>query len=196
MGAIALLLIALVLLGLGAESAGNPSADASQAAITNPGVPSAGTLLMIQAVFVAGVAGTAYALLSIAIRHTMNAATQMSTLMFIITGIGVLTLGPLSIHRQGLDGLLTTPWEQLAWTLAAGVFNLLGFAAITKGLHVTTVVHANLLNASQVAIAAVAGIFIFRESPDFWLLLGVALTVGGIFLVDRPVAEEAVDQAI
>jgi DME family drug/metabolite transporter len=142
------------------------------------------------------VAGAAYTMLSIAIRHTMNAATQQSTLMFIVTGIGVITLGPLSIHRQGLDGLLATPWDQFAWMLAAGVFNLLGFMAITKGLQLTTLVHANVLNASQVALAALAGTLIFQEPPNSWLLLGVCLTVLGIFLVDRPIAEESVDQAI
>jgi drug/metabolite transporter (DMT)-like permease len=193
--AIGLLLFSLVLLSLGAESAGEMMAKSSHASIADPGQAS-NTLLVGEAVLVAGLAGAAYALLSIAIRHTMNSATQQSTLMFIITGMGVITLGPISIHRQGLDGLLATPREQIAWMVAAGFFNLLGFMGITKGLQLTTVVHANVLNASQVAMAAVAGILIFQESPNLWLLLGVALTLLGIFLIDRPVAEEAVDQAI
>jgi len=195
MWAIGLLLVSLVLLSLGAESAGEMMAKLSHASIADLGQAS-NTLLVVEAVLVAGLAGAAYSLLSIAIRHTMNATTQQSTLMFIITGIGVITLGPISIHRQGLDGLLATPREQIAWMVAAGFFNLLGFMGITKGLQLTTVVHANVLNASQVAMAAVAGILIFQESPNLWLLLGVALTLLGIFLIDRPVAEEAVDQAI
>lgn len=193
--AIGLLLLSLMLLSLGAESAGEIMAKSSHASIADPG-PASNTLLVAEAVLVAGVAGAAYALLSIAIRHTMNAATQQSTLMFIITGIGVITLGPISIHRLGFEGLMSTSGEQLAWMVAAGFFNLLGFMGITKGLHLTTVVHANVLNASQVAMAAVAGILVFQESPNLWLILGVALTLSGIFLIDRPVAEEAVDQAI
>jgi drug/metabolite transporter (DMT)-like permease len=195
MGAIGLLLFSLILLSLGAESAGEVMAKSSHASIADP-VPASASLLVAEAVVVAGVAGAAFALLSIAIRHTMNAATQQSTLMFIITGIGVITLGPISIHRQGLDGLLSTSGEQLAWMVAAGFFNLLGFMGYTKGLHLTTVVHANVLSASQVAMAAVAGILVFQESPNLWLLLGVALTLTGIFLIDRPVDEEAVDRAI
>jgi len=196
MGAISLLLVSLVLLSLGAELAGTMTGETSRASIAETDLPTAGALLVAEAVLVAGVAGLAYALLGIAIRYTMKAATQQSTLMFIITGIGVVTLGPISIHRQGLEGLLATSWEQFAWMAAAGIFNLLGFMGLTKGLHFTTVVHANVLNASQVAMAALAGVLIFQESPNFWLLLGVALTLLGIFLVDRPVAEEAVDQAI
>jgi drug/metabolite transporter, DME family len=195
MVAIGLLLASLILLSLGAESAGEVMAKSSHASIADPGAASA-SLLVAEAVVVAGVAGAAFALLSIAIRHTMNADAQQSTLMFIITGIGVITLGPISIHRLGLEGLMSTTGEQLAWMVAAGFFNLLGFIGFTKGLHLTTVVRANVLSASQVAMAAVAGILLFQESPNLWLLLGVALTLSGIFLIDKPVAEEAVDMAI
>ena len=181
---------------LGAESAGRAAPIHPRPRSPIPGPNHQITILAAEAVAVACVAGAAYALLSIAIRHTMNAATQQSTLMFIITGIGTITLGPISIHRLGFDGLLATSGEQLAWLLAAGIFNLLGFIGFTKGLHLTTVLHANVLSASQVAMAAVAGILIFQESPNSWLLAGVALTVSGIFLIDRPVAEEAVDRAI
>jgi DME family drug/metabolite transporter len=196
MGAIGLLVVSLVLLGMGAQWAGKQSADPPQAAIAADDLPEPDALLVVQAVFVAGAAGAAYAMLSIAIRHTMKAKTQQTTLMFIITGMGLLALGPVSLQRQGLDGLLATPWEQIAWIVAGGVFNLLGFMAITKGLHLITVVHANVLNASQVAMSALAGIMIFNESPNFWLLLGVVLTLLGIFLVDQPIAEEIVDQTI
>ena len=165
MAAIGLLLVSLlILLSLGAESAGRASADSSQAAIADSGTQS-NKILAAKAVAVACVAGAAYALLSIAIRHTMNAATQQSTLMFIITGIGTITLGPMSIHRLGFDGLLATSGEQLAWLLAAGIFNLLGFIGFTKGLHLTTVLHANVLSASQVAWPPWPAFSSFKNRP-------------------------------
>jgi DME family drug/metabolite transporter len=196
MGAIGLLLASLLLLGLGANSMIGTTAKSSHTPIADPGLASNGGLLIAEGILVAGLAGAAYALLSIAIRHTMNSAARQSTLMFVITGLGVITLGPISVYRQGWEGLAATPMEQTAWMAAAGFFNLLGFMALTKGLHLTTVVHANVLNASQVAMAAVAGILIFQESPNPWLIMGVVLTLFGIFLIDRPVAEETVDQAI
>ena len=35
-------------------------------------------------------------------------------------------------------------------------------------------------------MAAVAGVALFREPPNPWLLLGVGLTIAGLCRVDRP----------
>ena len=90
--------------------------------------------------------------------------------------------------------MLQTPPEHFAWMYAAGFFNLLGFVAIIKGLQLTTVVHANVVNASQVALAAIAGILLFNEPRNPWLILGVGLTALGVVLIDRP--SEAVEEAV
>jgi drug/metabolite transporter, DME family len=63
---------------------------------------------------------------------------------------------------------------------------LIGFLALIHGLKRTTVVHANVVGASQVAMAALAGVAIFAEQPNQWLILGVCLTVVGILGIDRP----------
>jgi drug/metabolite transporter (DMT)-like permease len=47
-------------------------------------------------------------------------------------------------------------------------------------------VHANVLNASQVAVGATAGIFLFREPLNDWLLCGIVLTIVGIALYGHP----------
>jgi DME family drug/metabolite transporter len=131
-------------------------------------------------------AGAIYATLTVTIRHAVTGTTRLTSIVFIITFIGVISLGPISVYLEGIPALLATPVEQFCWMGAAGVFNLIGFLAITKGLELTTVVHANVLNASQVAMAAVAGIFLFGEPPSLWLVLGVAATILGIVLIDRP----------
>jgi drug/metabolite transporter (DMT)-like permease len=171
---VALLLASLGLLALGAEGAGK--------AIS----PHAGPWLIALAVGAACTAGVIYAVLSITIRHAVTGTTRLSLLVVAITGMGVLTLGPTTVSRLGVAHLLGTPPEHLAWMAAAGIFNLIGFLSITKGLQLTTVVHANVLNASQVAMAAVAGVVIFREPPNPWLTLGVCLTLLGILLIGRP----------
>jgi multidrug transporter EmrE-like cation transporter len=48
------------------------------------------------------------------------------------------------------------------------------------------VIHANVLTASQVAMAAVAGIFFFEEAASPALLAGVAMTIAGMVSIDRP----------
>ena len=117
----------------------------------------------------------------------------MSAVVVLITGVGVLVLGPLSVYRMGTAALLATPPMFFVWTTVAGVCNLVAFVALIRGLQLTTVVHVNMLNAAQVALAAVAGIFLFHETPDPWLILGVALTITGIVLIGRPTDREAMD---
>jgi drug/metabolite transporter, DME family len=177
--AIALLLVALVLLGMGAEAAGRSIA-------AKDAVPP-GTLMLVLGVVAGGLAGGVYAVLNITIRHSVTRTTLPTAVAFLVTLTGVVSLGPLSVYRLGLPALLSTPWVDLGLMTAAGLFNLIGFMALINGLQRITVVHANALSASQVAMAAVAGMALFREPPNPWLLLGICLTIAGIVGVDRPV---------
>jgi len=130
--------------------------------------------------------GAMFAVLSTVIRFMGTARVPVTTIVFIVTGMGVLSMGSLSLCRLGPQTLVETPREQLAWMLAAGTFNLVAFLAITKGLQLTTVVHANVLNASQVAMAGVVGVLLFREPTNLWLVLGICLTIAGVILIRGP----------
>jgi len=131
--------------------------------------------------------GAAFAGLGAAIRHTSKAQIPVAVTIFLVTGVGVVVLGVISWLRLGAAGMLATEPGTLAWMLASGAFNLIGFALIIKGLQWTTLVHANVLNASQVALGAAAGILLFREMHNPWLLSGIALTIAGICIFGRPV---------
>jgi len=172
--AIGLLLVALAFLGVAAHAAGKSVAEG-----TAP-------LWFALGLGAACVAGMIYAVLTITIRHNVTAATPMAVVVFITTLMGVITLGPLSLWRLGAERLLDTSPQEAAWMLAAGTLNLIAFLAITKGLQLTTVVHANVLNASQVAMAAFAGLLFFDEPLTLWLALGVGLTIVGVAAIDRP----------
>jgi drug/metabolite transporter (DMT)-like permease len=157
----------------------------------------AGPLLLALGIGAPCLAGAIYAVLTTTIRHAVTSAVPIGTIVFITTLMGVLSLGPLSAYRLGARQLAATPPEQIAWMAAAGILNLIAFLAITKGLHLTTVVHANVLNASQVAMAAVAGTLIFAEPRTPWLLAGVGLTILGVVLIDRPEqSDRHVDQHV
>jgi drug/metabolite transporter (DMT)-like permease len=67
-----------------------------------------------------------------------------------------------------------------------GTLNLLAYLAIIKGLELTSVVRANVLSASQVAMAAVAGLLFFREAASPVLVAGVAMTIAGMVMIGRP----------
>ena len=105
----------------------------------------------------------------------------------------MLTLGPLSFASAGAATLMATPWQQYALMFAAGICNLIAFFALARGLQLTTVLHANMINAGQVAIATVAGVLFFGENCNLRLVLGVSLMIVGIFAFGNPVDQEAID---
>jgi drug/metabolite transporter, DME family len=176
--AIAVLFASLGLLGMGAETVGQSIAAAEKTTIA--------PLAIVLAVGAAGLAGAVFSLLNIVIRHSVTRTTLPGAVAFLIPFSGAVSLAPLLVLRLGVSGLAEIPGEQLLLMAAAGFFNIIGFFAFILGLQRTTVVHANVVNASQVAMAAVAGMALFHEPPNPWLVLGVGLTVVGIVSIDRP----------
>lgn len=187
--AIGLLVLAIVLLSAGATSSDPSTAGSEDASGSGP-------LKVILAVAGACLGGAMFALLSTTIRFVATARVPVTSIVFVITGMGVLSMSTLSLWRLGPEQLLATTPEQLAWMIAAGTCNLIAFLAITKGLQLTTVVHANVLNATQVAMGALAGIMLFDESLSLWATLGICLMIVGIVFYGRPEADEPEMQAV
>jgi len=183
--AIALLISAITLLAVG-TGISRQSGDVAAANLVPLGV----ALLGVGA---AALGGTMFATLAAAVRYAGSRKTPVSVIVFVITAVGVISCGLLSLHHIGLAGMAATPGDRLAWMVASGVFNLLGFLLITNGLQLTPLVHANVLNASQVALAAVAGMVLFQEQNNVWLTIGVVLTIVGISQIGREKAEEALE---
>ena len=165
----------------------------AQAAPTPVAKPAASPLAIAAALLVAGARGIVFSLFGIAIRHCVTGTTSYSAVMVIITATGVLTLGPLSFFSAGAAKLMATPWQQYGLMFAAGICNLIAFFALVRGLHLTTVLHVNMINAGQVAIAAAVGVLFFGEDCNRWLVLGVGLMLVGIFAFGSPVDQEAID---
>jgi len=140
-------------------------------------------------------AGATYAALTVVIRRSVTNDVSPNAVVLLVTGTGVLSLGPLSLWQLGFEGWAETPPGDFVIMLLAGSLNLIAFLAITKGLQLTTVVHANVLNASQVAMAAVAGLLLFAEQPSAQLVLGICLTIVGMMLIDRPTGESVTEAA-
>jgi len=175
LAAVGLLILAVGLLGAGAAQAA-PAIEK----------PPASPTLIAAAIAAACAAGIVFSLLGIAIRHCVTGITSPSAVVVIITGMGVLTLEPLSFFRVGAAKLMATSGEQYALMFAAGMCNLIAFFALVRGLQLTTVLHVNMINAGQVAIAAVAGVLLFGENCNRWLVLGIGLMIVGIFAFGTP----------
>lgn len=175
-GGIALLLGALAALGVATYAAQGPGELAR----------GRGPAWLLLGIAAPGLAGVIYALLTTTIRHARREQASVAVIVFVTTGMALVTLGPASVARLGLATLLETPREHLFWIYLAGFFNLLGFLAVTQALERTAVVHANVINSTQVVLAALAGVAWFGEAMTTWLGLGVALTLAGIVLVEPP----------
>jgi DME family drug/metabolite transporter len=135
------------------------------------------------------IAGFVFAHLGIAVRKAGACQTSTSVIVVVTTGLGVLSIGPWSYFRCGIEPLLEIPPEALAIVLTAGIFNMIAFASIVTGFQLTSLLHANVTGASQTAFAAIAGILLFAEPFRAATAIGVAAMIAGLLLVDRPTPE-------
>jgi drug/metabolite transporter (DMT)-like permease len=178
LGAIGLLIGSVVILGMGA----NAGTGSIHSAMSSSWV--------LRGVGVACFSGICYSALSVGIRRVVatNAATTVpgTWVVFVTTATGLVTMGLLSLRRLGIAQILNTRPDDFGFMLAAGAFNLVAYLALAKGLQSVSVVRVNVLNASQVAMCAVAGMLWFSEPPTGLLLLGIGLTIVGISVMDRP----------
>ena len=107
-------------------------------------------------------AGFSYALLGVVIRHGVSDTAPLSTTLVTVGLAGIISVGALSFYTIGWDGMVATTsreWWYMGW---AGFWNAAAFLALAKALQLTTVTYVNSLNASQAAMAALAGVVLFQ----------------------------------
>lgn len=174
-GAIGLLIAAMVLLGLGAGAANQSVGDETQAMV--------GPIWVALGIGAACLSGVCYAILSTGIRRVVSPAVGPAWVVFVTTSVGMVMLGAISVYRLGIPRLLDTRPDDLGFMLAAGVFNLVAYLALARGLQLTALVRVNVLNASQVAMCGVAGLLLFGEPPSWFLVLGAGMTILGMTFI-------------
>ena len=180
--AIALITVAIVFLGTGAE-------EASEAMQATAGGQSADahaiSLRAIWAVLAACFSGLAFAILTVGMRKTVTENTSPKAIVFLYQPDGHPILGALGLDAIGVGwhaGYLTA--RDLAVMLATGVCNLMAFLLIAMSLQLTNVVRVNTINnALTTALTVLAGIVIFAEPTNSGLYMGIILTFVGIVLI-------------
>ena len=102
------------------------------------------------------------------------------------TGLsGLVSLGIIALLRLGPEGMAAVTPSTLVVLLMAGAFNFIAFFSLTTALGRITVVRVSALSAAQTAISALAGVAIFAEPLTGALVAGLALTIGGIAIINR-----------
>ena len=131
----------------------------------------------------AAASGAAYALFGVVMRQTMNGGVTASLTMFISGMVGTISLWSFAMFRLGPEVIAMTSPDQWLIMSAAGILNFVAFVALSYALKALPVVAVNLINASQVAMAAAAGVIIFAEPITKSLIAGIALTFLGLSIL-------------
>ena len=149
-----------------------------------PGTSSISLPLWAGALF-AVASGAAYALFGVVLRQTLIGGVSAPATMFISGLVGTIALWGMTFIRLGVDpisGIESAQWSSM---IGAGLFNFTAFVALSLALKTLPVVAVNLINASQVAMAAIAGVILFSEPVTFPLLVGIALTFIGLMILAK-----------
>jgi drug/metabolite transporter (DMT)-like permease len=134
------------------------------------------------AIGMCALAGIIYGWLSVVIRRVTTHGTSGWFVLVLVTGMGVITMGPMTFWTHGWNIVSLATNEHWLWMIVSGFLNLAGFWALTRGLQWTPVARANLLTSSQAAMAALAGWVIFGEALNMSIGAGLALTLCAIVL--------------
>lgn len=177
---VALLIGAISVLSLGAAEA-----QRSVSAGLDDVAPADSWWRLAAGVAAATVSGIAYAVLGVVIRYGVTGRATLSVTVFIVGVVGVVSLGVLSLWQIGWQGIWATSSEDLTVMLLAGLMNTAAFLALTRAFQLATIVYVNALNATQVTMAAVAGVLLFQEALSGELALGILLTIAGLLWMKR-----------
>jgi len=138
--------------------------------------------LWVGALFAAA-SGAAYALFGAVMRQTLIGGVSVPATMFISGVVGTISLWSVTLIRIGTEPIAAVDASQWTMMTAAGLLNFGAFVALTVSLKALPVVAVNLINASQVAMAAVAGVILFSEPVTWPLSLGIILTFAGLLVL-------------
>lgn len=176
------LIVAMFVLGWGADEANRAIESEHSSTLEQAATNRWNTVLGVSA---AGFAGFAYCCLSLTIRFATRHGALPSTVVATVGVAGLISLFVLTLVRCGVAPIVTASRWDYAYMAGAGIFNYLAFITLTKALQISSVFFVNALNASQTAMAAMAGIVIFGEPASTTLGAGIALTIIGLLLMTK-----------
>src|SRR5690606_21285319 len=141
-------------------------------------------LWVLAGIALAGIAGVFYGGLGVVIRRTTRQQVPLPATLALVSTTGVVGLGIPAIVRLGPEILMSSSREFTMMALA-GTLNAIAFFAIGGSLRRIPVVQVNLLNASQAAMCAIGGVFVYHEPLSAALVGGTALTIIGLAMMSR-----------
>jgi drug/metabolite transporter (DMT)-like permease len=209
--AISILIVALVIISVGKELAGQSSGS-----VTGKEVISAGYFLLVAAGTV--VAGISYAVYIVMLRYAIRKQWRdensawlafkfrhwighdlekqpdrrhyspfpVTLMMSIVLATGMGVFGVCLFCKYGIAGFYEVP--DVAWNviLISGVANMAGFFFQIQGLRMTSAVQASLIAVSQIILMSLIGYLFFDEVVNSLVMVGLGLTIYGVFMSAKP----------
>lgn len=169
--AMAVLISAIIVLSFGAD-------DAAEAAAGSRRPAAAGWVIATGIV-----SGFGYGCVGVIVRKTRLAGVSAAGTLVLISTSGVVGLGAVALARLGWSTVAAAIAVDGVWLAAASVCNAVAFFAIAEAYEHLAVVRVNLVNSSQSAMCAIAGVVVFAEPATGWLVFGTVLTLFGLAMV-------------
>ncbi len=129
--------------------------------------------------------GLCYGVTGVFIRKAVRSQMPVAATLFLFSAAGFLVLCPISLTMLPLEEIARTRPSEWLTMATAGTFNALGFFAITHAMRHLTISRANVINASQNAMCAIGAVAVFNETLSGMGILGIALTITGLLVLDR-----------
>jgi drug/metabolite transporter (DMT)-like permease len=131
------------------------------------------------------ISGLCYGVSGVFIRRAVRSQMPVAATLFLFSAVGFLLLCPASLLMLPVSAITRTTAQEWFTMAIAGIFNAIGFFAITHAMRTLTISRANVINASQNAMCAVGAMLIFNEPLSPIGLVGIGLTIAGLLVLDR-----------
>lgn len=138
---------------------------------------------LVWGVVAAGTSGAAYAFFGATMRKSLRQGLTVPLAMLVSGVVGSVLLSGMAVRHVGVDAILATPAQQWVVMGAAGWLNVIAFFLLSFSLRSIPVVAVNLLNGTQAAMAAAAGVLLFGELWTIPLGCGLMLTLVGLAIL-------------
>lgn len=137
----------------------------------------------ILGILAACASGFAYAILGMAVRTSMNFGTPSATPMAFVGLIGGVGLGAMTIMNHGVEIFAQTNCDTWQFLLGAAACNTLAFLFLTQAFKHLPIVYVNATNVTQIAMAAMIGVWYFHEPFSGYLVVGILLMTAGFVVL-------------
>jgi drug/metabolite transporter (DMT)-like permease len=131
------------------------------------------------------ISGLCYGVTGVFIRKAVRSQMPVAATLFLFSAAGFLVLCPLSLLMLPVQTIAETSTNEWLTIATAGIFNAIGFYAITHAMRYLTISRANIINASQNAMCAVGAVVVFDETLNLIGVIGISLTIAGLLVLDR-----------